>query len=152
MKYESNGKTERKVSVQRPKSVERQKENHFQERKCRSASTQTKSVEIPQPISILKKTSVQAEPKNPNLKNTEKNSTKKFPLKRNCVRNTPVDLYQKYKMDWEKYKNFIPGENKRDVIRNNVREKMRVKPDPKPDVSLSNRRYESKKKKKTVSQ
>lgn len=43
------------------------------------------------------------------------------------VRNTPADLYQKYQNDWNKFKSFIPGENKRRDVRESVRSRMQQK-------------------------
>lgn len=52
------------------------------------------------------------------------------------VRNTPVDLYQKYKNDWEKFKYYIPGENARERERKEVRRKLQHKPEPKENVRI----------------
>lgn len=146
IKYESGDKTH-KIRHERPKSTEREKENKFPDRKFKSksataipithdANTQTQTINMPLIPTIRKSPAKQNLQKKPNEQNIEKNSEKKIPTKRKCVRNTPVDLYQKYKMDWEKFRNFIPGENKRVTVRNTMRDKMRVKPLPKPDVSF----------------
>lgn len=50
------------------------------------------------------------------------------------VRNTPTDLYQKYKRDWDKFKSYIPGENSRQSVRRSVRAKMHQKVDEPPKV------------------
>lgn len=50
------------------------------------------------------------------------------------VRNTPTDLYQKYKNDWAKFKSYIPGENSRQSVRRSVRAKMHHKIDEPPKV------------------
>lgn len=60
----------------------------------------------------------------------------KFPTKRVLVKNTPVDLYQMYKRDWEKFKKFIPGENTREEVRKEVRARVQKQPPAKPTVSF----------------
>lgn len=50
------------------------------------------------------------------------------------VRNTPTDLYQKYKSDWVKFKSYIPGENSRESVRRSVRLKMQQKIEDPPKV------------------
>lgn len=45
------------------------------------------------------------------------------------VRNTPTDLYQKYRDDWNKFRAFIPGENDRTQLRRSIRRKMQQKAD-----------------------
>lgn len=61
----------------------------------------------------------------------------KFPTKRILVKNTPVDLYQKYKSDWEKFKKYIPGENSREDVRKEVRTRVQKPPPPEPTVRIS---------------
>lgn len=68
----------------------------------------------------------------PNRRQNVRGKTK--PIGRIGIRNTPVDLYQKYKSDWEKFKRFIPGENSRDEVRREVRAKIQKQPPPKPLV------------------
>lgn len=51
-----------------------------------------------------------------------------------CVRNNPVDLFQKYQKDWERFKKFMPGENEHAGLRRQVREKLMVKEEPKKTV------------------
>lgn len=50
------------------------------------------------------------------------------------VRNTPTDLYHKYKSDWARFKSYIPGENSRQSVRESVRAKMQHKADEPPKV------------------
>lgn len=50
------------------------------------------------------------------------------------VRNTPTDLYQKYQNDWNKFKSFIPGENPRHDVRENIRSMMQHKEEEPPKV------------------
>lgn len=50
------------------------------------------------------------------------------------VRNTPTDLYHKYKSDWAKFKSYIPGENSRQSVRDSVRARMHHKVDDPPQV------------------
>lgn len=58
----------------------------------------------------------------------------KIPTKQILVKNTPVDLYQKYKSDWERFKKYIPGENSREEVRKVVRTRVQKPPPPKPTV------------------
>lgn len=50
------------------------------------------------------------------------------------VKNTAIDLYRKYQHDWKKFKTNIPGENSREDLRKEVREKSLKQPPPKPTV------------------
>lgn len=45
------------------------------------------------------------------------------------IRNTPIDLYQKYQEDWLKFKAFIPGESDRTQLRRSIRRKMQQRND-----------------------
>lgn len=58
-----------------------------------------------------------------------------------CVRNTPLDLYQKYKKDWDRFKNYIPGESKRMDTRSAVRKKLRKVDSAQSDVSFLQKYY-----------
>lgn len=73
--------------------------------------------------------------KNPSItKPLHGRAKSKFPTKRVLVKNTPVDLYQMYKRDWEKFKKYIPGENTREEVRREVRERVQKQPPAKPTV------------------
>lgn len=60
-------------------------------------------------------------------KTTQKSNGRKCSGK--FIRNTPTDLYQKYKEDWARFKNFLPGENSREDVRQAVHRKLRQRPD-----------------------
>lgn len=90
------------------------------EKKDREKQTQTE-----QPLTIANNPKTTTKPRTDGRAKT----------KRVLVKNTPVDLYQKYKSDWEKFKKYIPGENTREEVRREVRTRVQKPPPPKPTVS-----------------
>lgn len=132
MKNDGIGRVEIFVN---PNEMKRSKRNetkrHDQKTVERNALLdEKKDKEKQAPVEQQKSESTQTYPKT----TPHQRARSKFPTKRILVKNTPVDLYQKYKCDWEKFRKYIPGENTREEVRKEVRTRLQTPPPPKPSV------------------
>lgn len=120
------GRTEMLVNPNLPKgsSSKKQEAHRFRSAQLDERKDKDTQTNMERPRSTAKK---------PKITNQQQ-AKYKIPTRQVLVKNTPVDLYQKYKSDWEKFKKYIPGENSREEVRKVVRRRVQKPPPPKPTV------------------